>query len=395
VVFRLWANKPETVAHGNALSVRRALVDGRPATLAFDAAGAPKSVQGSLLRLPLSPCRQPGEMVRVDLDFALRLGRHTPERIGRGNGLAWMASGFPMLAWQRGRGWATNPVVDQSGEMTTSETFRLRRLDVVVPADLHVLGTGRALGRTPGKQPGTVVESFAAPAVRDVAVTAGAIDLVERRVDGTVVHVGGPANGTGTSLRTWAEESARALRELSSYLGPYPYSDLWISVIPDCPTGIEFPGAIQYTDLPPQSPFLEPLVSHETAHMWFYALVGNNQGRDPWLDEAFASLAQAVVDGYQLPAPPIPAQVRAKVGRPMTWWARPSVRRYYSEGVYAQGSAMLFEARETLGARQFDTLLRRYVADNAHTVATPDDVRRAFAGQPSAIDVLRSYGALR
>ena len=38
---------------------------------------------------------------------------------------------------------------------------------------------------------------------------------------------------------------------------------------------------------------------HEVAHQWFYGMVGLSQFRDPWLDEAFASWAEAVVDGPQ------------------------------------------------------------------------------------------------
>ena len=46
------------------------------------------------------------------------------------------------------------------------------------------------------------------------------------------------------------------------------------------------------------------LAAHEVAHMWFYALLGNNQARDPWLDESFATYAQAraagQLDSYKL-----------------------------------------------------------------------------------------------
>ena len=36
---------------------------------------------------------------------------------------------------------------------------------------------------------------------------------------------------------------------------------------------------------------------HELAHQWFYAMVGDSQARDPWLDEAFATYAEEVIDG--------------------------------------------------------------------------------------------------
>jgi aminopeptidase N len=56
---------------------------------------------------------------------------------------------------------------------------------------------------------------------------------------------------------------------------------------------------------------------------------------------------------------------------------------------------MLLEARAAAGPDRFDALLREYVADNAHRIATPDDVRRAFAPEPEVVEILESYGALR
>ena len=62
--------------------------------------------------------------------------------------------------------------------------------------------------------------------------------------------------------------------------------------------------------------------SHEVAHEWFYGLVGNDQGRDPWLDEAFATYAEALVRGTggTYAATAIPTVGRNRVGRPMTFW---------------------------------------------------------------------------
>ncbi|MBA2533010.1 MAG: hypothetical protein H0V23_13055 [Nocardioidaceae bacterium] len=397
LVFRLWANKPETVAFGSELEVTAASVDGRSVTPHYAAAGAPASTQGSLLRLPLQHCLRPGHGTTATLDFVLRLGEHAAERLGWAPDLAWFGTGFPVLGWQRGRGWATNPVVNQKGETASSEAFRLRSLEVVVPQQYEVVATGERLPRRPGTEPGTAVESFRAPSVRDVAVTVGELTTYELETEGGVrLHVSGPADGTGTALADWAHEADRAIAEISALLGPYPYPDLWLSVIPDCPTGIEFPGAIQFTDLPAGHDAFELLVSHEVAHMWFYSLIGNNQGTSPWLDEALATYVQQVVDDTLTTTPPsiIPA-VRGHVGEPMTWYARPEVSLAYAQGVYRQGAAMLAEARTTVGAETFDRLLRDYVAAQAHRIATPDDFAAAFAdAAPRAVSVFRSYGAI-
>ena len=397
LVFRLWANKPKLVSLGNELKVTRATVDNTPVTPSYEPAGAPASTQGSLMRLPVPGCLQPGQSTTATLGFVLRLGENSAERVGRSSDLAWFGTGFPLLGWQRELGWATNPVVDQVGEMVSSEEFELRRLEVVVPESYEVLGTGEPLGREAGPDPGTAVERFAAESVRDVAVTAGELETYDLELeDGPTIHVGGPVEGTGIGLPEWADEVARAVTEIAAEVGPYPSDDLWISVLPDCPTGIEFPGAIQFADLPAGQPVLEPLVSHEVAHMWFYGLVGNNQGTSPWLDEALATYTQQLVDGELPTAPPeVPPVVENRVGQPMTWYARPATRASYGAGVYGQGAAMLAQAREAIGAQAFDELLRTYVAVNAHAVATPADFAAAFAGEPDALAVFRRYGAIR
>jgi len=397
LVFRLWANKPELVSDGNELEVTRTTVDGTPIAPEYTAAGAPRNTQGSLLRLPLPRCLRAGDATTAELDFVLHLGEDSAERVGRSTDLAWFGTGFPLLAWQRDLGWATNPVVDQIGEMTSSEEFRLRRLEVVVPESYEVLGTGEPLGRQAGPVPGTAVEGFRSDSVRDVAVTAGELATYDLAMpDGPTIHVGGPAGGTGMALADWGEEVARAVAEIAALVGPYPGDDLWISVLPDIPTGIEMPGAIQFADLPAGHPLLELLVSHEVAHMWFYGLVGNNQGTSPWLDEALATFTQQVVDdALPVAAVDVPPAVQNRVGQPMSWYARPTTREAYGDGVYEQGAAMLTEAREVTGADVFDELLREYVAANAHAIATPEDFAAAFAGEPDALAVFRRYGAVQ
>jgi Peptidase family M1 domain len=294
------------------------------------------------------------------------------------------------LAWERGHGWAKDPAVDLFGEMATSEEFRLEALEVVTQAGEEVLGAGELVERVPG--PGsTTVSRFRADSVRDVAVTVGELRLVERSVNGVRLHVGGLATGA-VPLERWADRTAEAMRKLANLLGPCMYTDLWVTIVPSVPTGIEFPSAIQFADVDPDR--FQALVSHEVAHMWFYGLVGNSQSQHPWLDESFATWAQAVVDrdegSYQLAQ--VPADLAGLVGKPMAFWARQG--EGYGRGVYLQGGAALIAARRAVGTARFDQAVRSYIDVNAHQIATPDDVERAFAGLPEALEILRRVGAL-
>ncbi len=395
LVFRLWPNKPLTAEAGNALEVTEVVVDGRPAIAEVASAGAPDRAPGTLLEVPLPSCVAAGTTVDAELDFTLTLGEGTDERVGvaRAGDVAWFGTAFPLLAWESGRGWARDPAVRVAGEMATSETFRLRSLEVDVPSGYDVLGTGAAAG-TREREDGRTSHLFTAPAVRDVTVTVGELEVLNREVDGVRLHVGAPRSGTSAPLSRWAAELEWSMREVADLLGPVPYEDVWVSVLPDQTDGIEFPGAIQFGDVSPTEQSW--LITHEVAHLWFHGLVGNNQARDPWLDESFATFVQLVVDDAE------PRTSRGlhrwtsdQVGRPMSFWAtadRPS--RAYVQGVYQEGGNALLEARTLAGQEDFDAALVDYLSDNAHAVAVPADVAAAFAELPEVLDVLTRVGAL-
>jgi len=224
-------------------------------------------------------------------------------------------------------------------------------------------------------------------------VTVGLLETLEREVGGVRLHLGGPSSGSIVPLEEWADRAEKSLQDLTELLGPCPYTDLWISVLPGVTDGVELSGAVQFGDL--SDP--EGLVSHEVAHMWFYGLVGSNQARDPWLDEAFASYAQRIVDGEGSSDwdAHIPQRTAGRVGRPMSYWATyDDASQAYGRGVYEAGGSALLKARRRGGEVEFDQALRAYLRENAHQIAVPSDVRDALDGLPAAVQVLVDVGAL-
>ncbi len=91
---------------------------------------------------------------------------------------------------------------------------------------------------------------------------------------------------------------AEAVRIFTRIYGEYPYRELEIVATPTSAGGVEYPGiiAINQTLYVPgeklsgmrSEDLVESVVVHEVAHDWFYNMVGNDQGREPWLDEAMA-----------------------------------------------------------------------------------------------------------
>lgn len=401
LVFRVWANRPSTVASGTSSTVTGASVGGTPVAPRVEPGGAPDGAPGTLVTLPLPACTDAGTPVRADLRFTVAVGSaDADERIGRSDAppetrTAWLGTPMPLLAWVRGEGWDRDPAVRMAGETVVSEEFRLDALHVTAAADQAVTGTGTETG-TAQAAPGRTTRTYSADSVRDVAVGVGAYAITDVAAGATRVHVAVPRAGSLGSAQDWADETVRRLTALQDLLGPYPYPDLWATIAPGQSSGIEFPTHVQFGDVGSRT--RPALVTHELAHQWFYSLVGGDQSRDPWLDESFATFAEAVVaderDQYRLRAPGDP-DVVGPIGAPMAFWTSHGGFSAYSVGVYDQGSAALLEGRDRVGPERFDAALRAFVAANAHRVVRPADVEAAFRGLPQVLDVLRERGAFR
>jgi hypothetical protein len=367
LVLRLWAAAPRVARAGGSTSLRSVRVEGRSHSFTRPSA--------TMIRIPWRAAA--GTTVTLDLDFDVILPVGADDRLGARGRTSWFGSGFPLLAWERGRGWATEPATSAFAEASTSEAMRLVRLSVRHDPGLSVLATGELVTEDAGR---TVTR---AAAVRDVAVAVGAFRMAA--VKGPVPVVVGVDPSLPDDPSAVAAELARALKAHAARFGPYPFGRLAAAVIPDLRGGIEYPGAVLLGTRQDR----DATASHEVAHQWFYGLVGDDQARDPWLDEAFATYAEALDRGTaaRYRRATIPADGVGRTGRPMTYWEG---RSSYFRSVYLQGAVALLDARR-LHPREFDAQVRCYVAASAYRIATPTDVARSI---PLAVPALRRVGAL-
>jgi hypothetical protein len=379
LVFRLVPNGPDATALGNQLTVTAVRGDD-VATGGYEQAGA--AAPGGFYVVALTDRLTAGESTEVALDFTLRLGGGGFERLGTAQDVSWWASGAPLLAWEPGVGWARDPFVPVLGETATSPASDTTTT-VDAPAALTVLMTGDQDEPT-RERGGRRTWVSHEPAARDVSVAVGSFLTAETQVDGVRVTTG-VLPGSGRDPARLARTTGEAIGRLSARFGAFPYATLTVPWLPDFGGGIEYPSSILLA-----SPD-ETVLLHEVAHMWFYGMVGDDQFRDPWLDEAFASYAESVA------VTPDPGRVaralaaEGDVGGSMADF--PDDRRYVT-AVYGKGAAMLLTARQQAGPDAFDAALRCYVDAQAWTIATPADVGRALAGLPAALAVLQQAGAL-
>jgi len=287
LVFRLTANTRPTVAAGNRIRVTAASADHGARPYRFTAANADPSTQGGLLHIPFGRRLPAGTVVTATIRFRLTLGSDSFDRFGRSGDFAYFGSAEPLLAWERGFGWHTEDLIDFPAESATSEAMDVDLTVTAPAADVVIMSGDPATPRAGG---GTRTWHSTVTAARDVSVAAGPFKVSDTVVNGVKLRLGAYNAQVRDDL---VPEFRRAILELSKHFGPFPFPSLSVARLPAKGGGIEYPSSILMLD------GSRLVAVHETAHQWFYAMVGDSQALHPWLDEGFASYAEELVNGHR------------------------------------------------------------------------------------------------
>ncbi len=316
------------------LRLRRVAVDGRSVRATVD---------DQTIGIPLGGVLPEGASTRIDLAFSATVR----SSVDGSNWLFTRANGI--LDLYRWLPWVSRPTpFDRPNHGDPFVTPSSPRVTVRIRADrpLVYATTG---GRIATDGPW---QTFRAERVRDFAILAAPdFRVASGSVGSTTVRVVYRPGQPGSTLLTWAK---RALSRMSALVGTYPY-DVYTVAQSAGGYGMESPTLswLPYGLARSRVPYL---VSHETAHQWFYGLVGNDQARAPFADEAAADyLARWTLAARRASRCPI---TRLDL----------SIYRYsaacYYEVVYIQGGNFLDGLRRRMGTSAFWRAVRAYVAEN-------------------------------
>ena len=366
IIFRLWPNGPRPARGGARLDVGQVVLNGRPT-----ASSQPDPTTLEVASGPLAA----GRAVDVAVPWRLTLPGSINERMAREGDAVRLGSFFPILPWEPGVGWAREPPTTGFAEASMASNADFMAT-ITVPEGLNVLATGLQNGNR-----------WTAPNVSDFALSVGRFRLqsATAHVPDPVAVTVGVHDATGDSPSLYIGKIVRSLEDFSRRFGPYPWPAYTMAVTPDLGGGIEYPMHVM------QGPGTSGrTTSHEVAHMWFFAFITNNQGRDPWMDEGLATYAEARFEHTEssFRNQSTPAGGKNRLGEPMTYWeTRQSI---YYRSVYGQGAQALL----SLGpADMVDCALRVYAARNAYRIARPADLVSALeAVFPNARSTMAGFG---
>ena len=368
---------PNTPGYGGAMTVTHLLVGGVPVT-------ASEELEGSALRLPLDPPLAVGQAITLTMDFSVAVP--TDNRAGYAQfsvirGVTALPNAYPLIPAYDDEGWNVE-VAPEYGDAVYSD-IALFAVQVTAPPELTLIASGSCQQRAEGDW-----VCLAGP-MRDFALFLGReYRSASKTVDGVVVNsYYYPENESGGLAAL--EQAADAVAFYSDTFGPYPYTELDVVETPTEAGGIEYPGLVVIGDFfygHGDPSYTEWVIAHEVAHQWWYALVGNDQVDEPWLDEALAQYSallyfetqhgaemadnilqswfvetynQVVERGQDMPVN-LPVAAYVESGR-------------YSDIVYSKGPLYFHALRQAVGDEAFFDILRTYYEHNRYGVATAED----------------------
>ncbi len=347
--------------------------------------------ESTVLRVPLPSAIQPGEEVTVGIDFTTTVPVEDTIKyniLAYGEDILALAHFYPMVAVYDDEGWQIEPSPPHGDETYADMSYYL--VQVTAPQEQVIAASGTDVNKA--ETNGVQIKTIVAGPVRDFyMVMSDRFSVVSNTVGSIEINSYAPQrlmDGAQFAL----DVTSQAVQSFTNRFGPYPYSELDVVSTPTLALGVEYPGifvnAVRIYDLEETTSgtsnvaYLESTTAHETAHQWFYNLVGNDQLNEPWLDEAITQYATWTyfIDRYgEQAAQGFYDSLEGRWSRtgfadiPIGLPAEDYSGAEYGAIVYGRGPIFLNELAMTIGQETFDQFLRDYVQTYRWQIATTEE----------------------
>jgi hypothetical protein len=344
---------------------------------------ASPSLEDHRLILPLSQPLKPGQSADVSLDYTLSLpaippatGDRRPQVFGYSERQTNLVDWYPYVAVYRSdTGWLIHDAWVFGEHQVYESSDYLVSLTLVNPVPGLVVAASAAAA-APGSG-----ATYRLEAARTFALSISPSYVTTTQVAGRVTITSYAFAWDKVGGEKTARETAKAVELYSRLFGPYPHAALSV-VEAGFLDGMEYDGLYflsygfynlyETSDSDAAKDWLTAIAVHETAHQWWFALVGDDQAQEPWLDESLATFCEllyaeqndpGLVNWWQT--------VRIQENQPAGLINLP-VDKYgsftlYRNAVYLRGAEFLVDLRKAVGEETFNAFLK--------------DLTTRFAGQ--------------
>lgn len=357
---------------------------------------AGQKIVGDRLDVPLSAPLIPGGTLNLSLHFDLHLPPADDYNVfGYNIRQINLVDWYPFIVPYSG-GWLLHPPADVGEHLA----YDVADFDVTLSQVGQTTPVTIAASAAADKASGSL--HYRLQNVRTFVFSAStAYQTISTTTDGVIV-TSYYFDQEETSANAVLDATVKALKTFGDLFGPYPHTSLSIVESPFF-DGMEYDGLFFlsrdfYTSYDGNR--LNNLIDiavHETAHQWWFGLVGNDQAMAPWLDEAMATYSEELF--YEKNYPQISTwwSFRVEDFGPSGWVDTDIYHgknfRTYANAVYLRGAQFLEALRGRIGDQAFFTFLKDYAAQMSEKRATADDFFRILRTHSSVdiADIISSY----
>ena len=344
--------------------------------------------ENTQVRVPLRQPLAPGQSIQLKMtyEFSLpaqsSLGGERPLPIGYTSRQANLVDWYPFIPpYRSGQGWLAHPpayygehLVYDLSDFEVALLLTGARDGLVVAASAPVQADGDALrytldgARNFAFSIGSEYKTSSAQ-VGDITVTSYYFPLSMAAGEWTL------------------QTTVNAVKLYQQLFGPYPHKTLAV-VEADFMDGMEYDGLYYlsrgfynlYSGKPED--YLTAIAAHETAHQWWFGVVGDDQANEPWMDEALATYTERIYYEHYFPnSLPWWWYYRIDYYHPHGWVdtsiynPQGTLQTYqdYRNAVYLNGAHFFEDLRQLMGDEAFFAFLKDYATRYAGQVALSTD----------------------
>lgn len=360
---------------------------------------------GQILKVDTGKIKKNGQ-ASVRIEFEEKLP-HTLGRFGWGNDSYNYGNWYPILCPETD-GKTVKSVYCVNGDPFCSDIADYS-VTLTAPAQMRIATTGKMIS-CDKSDPMNYSWQIKAENVRDFAfVMSESYSLCSEKVGKTVVY--SYYFGESEYGKAALTAAVNAIKCFSELFGEYPYETFSVAQADFYIGGMEYPNLVFINrDLYGEdtSEALEEVVVHETAHQWWYGVVGNDETKEAWLDEGLTEYSVAlylekvygqerygmhisdnegyckVVFGVMEESKGISDRRIDRKSSEFEHWL------LYDAAVYDASAVMLDSFRSAAGKDVLINGLKKYCTDNAYKIADKEDFLRAlsWAGGKNAEELI-------
>jgi hypothetical protein len=317
------------------------------------------------------------DSVTVSLAFAVRatsqIATSLEGRLSKANDIMQVSHWFPIVS--------DGHAVRYPGDAQNSRAATKIRLELTTDSSsVKVAAPGVRLLSS------GVNHVFELSNARDFAFSASpAYRVASTSTGGVAIGVYYTTGSASAALST----AVAAVNRFEAVFGQYQWPRLIIAQTGRPGSGNESPGIV-FLGGPLFS--AREVVAHEVAHQWFYAMSGNDQLREPWLDEGISEFAASywfgTINGFNS-SRPVNSSIYEfpNLPAPETSGDPDS----YDQTVYLKASSFLNGLRVRMGNTRFFGALAALFAANRNGVMTTREFYDTFARYGASTTYLRSF----